>query len=1509
MADPADPFPLLHLASLDFDLSLEAIPLLPSYQLALAHLNPDWDPSLFASKVKQTWRKRREKARRDITNKAPMGVFAADEDKQREGTVWARFELVDLSFEVGEGKLEGLTSAQLAALPFHPKSTESLIEEASDIFFNRRERDFALDLSPPSLDTPAPPTSSAAPPPPAAASASTSPPPIIARAPGPASRLPPHRAPPPPPPPAALVPPSDSPADDTPLPFGLPGLSTTSRLPPGAGGLVASAAASGAEESGKSLKEREKEAHKKRKEEEEAREKDMDRKRDRGGKSLREREKEQYKKAKEAERSRDSHRRSRSRSREREKRRDSRSRERERKEDRGKDKRDSPIRSRSDRDRDRDRERDYRSSSDRDRDRERDRRRSRTPDRDRDRRRSRSPAPSSSSRRASASTATSYGPPPPSEPSSSSSMGRKRSRAAGEDEEDERQRRERELREKVRESRESRSRATSPARSEAASAASHSLRSSVRRRTDDYYSSFETPSRLPLLHRPRSPSPSSSSRRRSPSPPRHRERQGTPPPALPFPSDALPLALQSSLSVLFLRHFPHTVTEAQIASYLVSVFPAPPSLPGQTVPEPVGIKLHSTRMNPAPPGFGQAGAGGQACFAFVAYERRDDALKLMAVLNPRAYGSGGGGNGGRKKRFPDEGGAWEMTVSWANDTSKAVWRWSNFSPSFVEAWYQRELASFAVRHQQPKPSLPLPSSSLSGPPPPHSLSSVNALPPASSRLPHSSAQKVKQPQPGAVKLPEKLQRELVCLRVENIPEGATLGECRDFFDECDGLTGLSLTPPPPFSSQSGPIVWLAFSPDNEGRNPKFRRDNTKHRLFGGRFPNGRMKLWVATGEEWEGKTGRGHEWVWTEMSKDYRAQHAAEHQASLLVAGQPMSPTVSRLPPSTSNGGGVAGTEETYPPQVPASGYERDRTAELHHSAPYDANGDVRMRDMPPYQQQQQQPSGPAALGNGGRPGPPPSLAVPAPVIPATHQYPLPPVHYPPYSSQPFPPPPPPSHPYSAQPGGGMEYSPSQPQLGFPGAPSAPGGAGGGGPAAVFPPRPQAAFLDGQYGIPWRPATAAPVAVDGGATAMAPPVAGLPPAGMYAAQQAQQYAQQYAQQHQHQQQQQQQQQQQAFSQPSAMAGPPASGGGKINPAHLATIATTVDPLPASSTMDEPAPQQAERLDAATEKKLVQETQRNAWGARARTASGTPAAAPAPSTSSSSSSVPPPPPLPPTTTSYTTAADDFLTSIKLEPNPSSSSEPSSTSSSSFRTVDSRRPAMPRSSSTSTFNTSPASPPTARHPTSFSIEGIAGSPPSAPAAMLAAAGPSNNNAPPLASRLGGSALDHVAPLLPPGKAASLSLKASRENETAAEGMGTSLAQRLGLSNGSNGGATTLKTENESKPGMVELPINEAEAAVEVVKPVLWTPMSESPAQPAAVVKQEEGASAKEGGDSTPVSAAGTPPLDGLTAGQRRRAAEKLAHAARKEKEKQASEQQAATVAGEVNGEKDGGEGGGA
>ncbi|BGP00509.1 hypothetical protein NBRC10513v2_006313 [Rhodotorula toruloides] len=797
-----------------------------------------------------------------------MGVQVPE--AERNGELFPKFELIALDFDLskGEAALEGLTSAQLATVRFHPAATPDLVLAAEDIFFDRRERDFAAGLSlqssaspattaaAPSLPPSAPVVAPAAPLPPAPspteAPAPVAAPPAAVPAP-PARPLPvppvaPQQVAPAPAPALAPVPSTSAPtpAPGSPLAFGLPAASTSTEVAaPAPPATVQPTAETPAKPKSRLPSSVLRSAHVQPeaavpvqpKKEDEGKDCEREREKERPvdremtpGTRQREKEREEYKRSKSVngraeERGRRESLRERSRSRSRERARPT-----------------SRDRASDDRERERDRER--QRARDRERERERDREKERDRERSRRTRSSRSRSPARPSRRE-----------------------RSRSRSPGRSSRRERSRsRSRDRRPRSRADAESptsqRKRPPSPARSDL------SLRSSIRRRIDNDVSREEPP--------PLSGPPAAS----LPSRPSVSQRSGTPPPQMPDPDADVPMAVVSSLFIVFLRHFAGVLTPADLETFIHS-------LPLKMPIRPCGIKVSSkpnVDRNPdqAP----------MVTIAFVAFRTKAEAEELSRRANDVTWNgriiitSGGGGASG--KRTSASAGSLRLNV----DIFPAEqWRWRDLAPDFVRECFDREMARFAARHAgmegRPPP-----------PPPPGPLAARHGGPgPPAGAVGASSLSSQAEP------LPQHLADALFALYTTNLPESATLAECRDFFDQCDGLVGLALTAPEHARGGMYRSVWLAFS-------DKQARDRAKHQLYGSRYPGSNMKLWVEHAEHASAKNGSAHTWTWGEMSRDFRRLHASEYQ-QVHGSLQPQSPQLApanRIDQSANQQGRIFGS-------------------------------------------------------------------------------------------------------------------------------------------------------------------------------------------------------------------------------------------------------------------------------------------------------------------------------------------------------------------------------------------------------------------------------------------------------------------------------------------------------------------------------------------------------------------------------------------------------------------------
>ncbi|GAA5843287.1 hypothetical protein JCM9279_002051 [Rhodotorula babjevae] len=859
-----DPFPLLHLADLSFDISSPAsLADLAAYQLAFAPWSASWDDSMAAA-LKRTWRRRREKARPLITAREPMGIHAPLELQQQEQ--FPRFECVDLAFDLDptNDDLDHLSSAQLAAVQFHPAATKDLVMAAEDVFFTRRERDFAAGLSlppfPPSASTsssscapapvtaaPAPASGPHAPTPPATSPATptgTDPTlaPLPARAPT-ASRLPPRTAAPPPLPPAPSnsmgAPPRAGAAATATLAASSSASSSSSRIPAfarppvPAPALVAqpqqssssSASASGSRVPASASSARDGAAHTGERERDRARDEEprRDRERDREHDARRERSRERdY----DASRSHDRASSSRRSERERERSLSPGTAQRER--ERAEYKAAKAARAREDEERERERGERRRKAGEGEREdgrsaRDSSSRRSsradetgRRAERDREEgegRRDRDDRERDSGSRPSSSRAYSRVRSRSRSPAARRDSGHETSLATPS----------------------SRKRAVSPARSDYSHASSSVLRSSTRRRLDDAdYVSAPAPASTP----PTGP------------------RRQTPPPDQPQAFEPVPMELLSRLNTVFLRHFPGRLSAGDIADFVHHGAPTARS-------EPVAIKCHS-KPNQDFGLPGEAGLQPDVTLAFVMYDETDidSARELVRCTD----GS----------RFRDR----KITASKGAPQTTSSWRWSDFNPSFVEAHYRRQLAAHAAaRHASPARADSRSAAVMTG------FVADRAPPPDVPAVPHASTSAGPSADPGRagrrastvpppVPLPPHLHAKLSTLYVSNVAADTDLGECRDYFDPCEGIVGLSLSE---VSSSLRQLrfrdAWLTFETARD-------RERARHGLMGGKYPGAAVKLWVEMAELRAQNQGEEHQWLWSEMSKDYRSRHAAELEAA-----------------------------------------------------------------------------------------------------------------------------------------------------------------------------------------------------------------------------------------------------------------------------------------------------------------------------------------------------------------------------------------------------------------------------------------------------------------------------------------------------------------------------------------------------------------------------------------------------------------------------------------------------
>ena len=102
-----NPFPLIHLSSLEFDFT--SIEDLPSSSLFLAQFSQNYKPAFYRPIIREL-RKRREAGRATIGNQAEMGINGTRESRQKD--YFPRMEFMAWDFDISAG-VSSLTSAQL----------------------------------------------------------------------------------------------------------------------------------------------------------------------------------------------------------------------------------------------------------------------------------------------------------------------------------------------------------------------------------------------------------------------------------------------------------------------------------------------------------------------------------------------------------------------------------------------------------------------------------------------------------------------------------------------------------------------------------------------------------------------------------------------------------------------------------------------------------------------------------------------------------------------------------------------------------------------------------------------------------------------------------------------------------------------------------------------------------------------------------------------------------------------------------------------------------------------------------------------------------------------------------------------------------------------------------------------------------------------------------------------------------------------------------------------------
>ncbi|GAA6010974.1 hypothetical protein JCM11491_005892 [Sporobolomyces phaffii] len=374
---------------------------------------------------------------------------------------------------------------------------------------------------------------------------------------------------------------------------------------------------------------------------------------------------------------------------------------------------------------------------------------------------------------------------------------------------------------------------------------------------------------------------------------------------LPRPTDWIPTSLQDTLSTVFIRFFPPNVTEQDVLEFIDTVAPGL---------RPIAIKLaQQRRVINLPSSENRQGY----FYAFAAFEQRPQAAEVME----------------RGNHFKFRGS--DMLCSWATDSNQSMWQWKMFPSDFVDKWHRDQVARLngsATPAAQSLPSpLPLSSHLPSGP---RSLNRPSSPTPSRTPAPAPAGTHNRQASisteasstvpsalnpASATRLPHHLKDLLWEMFVDNLPRDVTVRDCRDFFDDCEGLVGIAVPPQDPSSYIRH--CWLAFS-------TKTTRQRAQNNMKGQRFPGATSKLWVEFGENRKIKgLPTSYDWLWSELSREYRNSHKDDYSRNLAVTeSSPARPLALRvddvLPRRPTDTPAVLSLGASFPPHVPASRIE-----------------------------------------------------------------------------------------------------------------------------------------------------------------------------------------------------------------------------------------------------------------------------------------------------------------------------------------------------------------------------------------------------------------------------------------------------------------------------------------------------------------------------------------------------------------------------------------------------------
>lgn len=218
----------------------------------------------------------------------------------------------------------------------------------------------------------------------------------------------------------------------------------------------------------------------------------------------------------------------------------------------------------------------------------------------------------------------------------------------------------------------------------------------------------------------------------------------TPPPQMPLPREDLPPELCASLKTVFMRHFPGQLTPGDVEAWLRTL---PPAQSPMAI-TPIGIKTSHRRNSDQSPN-----QDPWVTLSFVAFRTDAEAAEVQLRADKQMFGNR------------------VIVASWSRDAGKksSSWRWSDFTPEFVEEEHSRSLALYAARGSG--------GGGAGFPPPPTGplASRLGAMLPPSAPAGTSIS---------TAELPTHLVSRLHVLFATNLPRTTSLEECRNFFDVC-----------------------------------------------------------------------------------------------------------------------------------------------------------------------------------------------------------------------------------------------------------------------------------------------------------------------------------------------------------------------------------------------------------------------------------------------------------------------------------------------------------------------------------------------------------------------------------------------------------------------------------------------------------------------------------------------------------------------------------------------------